>query len=745
MLRLKSSIKLAIVSASCVFSLALFSAVEQVQAETWGADNTVTKAKKKKKSSKKRMKASSRPNGTRIETSTGRRLRYLAQNDLESDLDSELDGELSSEEELPLDSVSDSASGASTSSASAAIGEDVQILDIQYDSKKDGGTVVISTTGAATYRTREVPSQNQVVVEIANAKLPDKLKRPFNTKDFKQSIVSLNAYQDSGSNTTRVVLQFRQPRSVDVRQNGKVLTVNAVSPGSANATKQVSQNSKSEDFGDDEAAEIAQLADDNLDAETADASADASADVTPSAKKRQESPDFEDEPVERTVTRRRGSGKILPSSSLEQERVGETQFYGKGISIEVRDTPVRDVITLISDQSGANIIMSDDVQGSITIKLRQVPWDQALSIIMKTRGLGYVRQSGVLRIAPLRQLQAEIEEARRILDAQESTLPLRVKVIPVSFANVALLASQIKGTLQGTTGGAGGAQSTASGRGKVESDARSSSLIVTDTDDNVKRIEQLVKALDTPPLQVMIEGKIVEAKESATRNLGINWGYQGQDLGFAGGTLGHSAQINPTLGASNTGIDLKLGTLDFLGDLNAKLALFESESVAKIISSPRVITMNAQPATISQSVNIPVTSSTIPVGNAPVQTTTDFKPIPTTLSVTPQITSGGDVLMKIKFDRQFQAGQGGANVPIDSRSIDTNVMVKNGQTTVIGGIYQSDESEGENGTPFLRKIPILGWLFKSVTKNSVRNELLVFITPRILNADRNLPKAGVVQ
>ena len=250
-----------------------------------------------------------------------------------------------------------------------------------------------------------------------------------------------------------------------------------------------------------------------------------------------------------------------------------------------------------------------------------------------------------------------------------------------------------------------------------------------------------MKALDTPPLQVMIEGKIVEAKESASRRLGINWDYKGQDLGFAGGTLSHNAVINPELGAGNSTLDLKLGTLDFLGDLTAKLALFESESVAKIISSPRVITMNAQQAVISQSVSIPVPSTTVPTGNAPAVATTDFKEIPTSLSVTPQITSGGDVLMKIKFDRAFQAGESGANVPIDKRSVDTNVMVKNGQTTVIGGIYQSDESEGENGTPFLRKIPVLGWLFKSVTKSSVRNELLVFITPRILNADRTFTES----
>jgi type IV pilus assembly protein PilQ len=367
---------------------------------------------------------------------------------------------------------------------------------------------------------------------------------------------------------------------------------------------------------------------------------------------------------------------------------------------------------------------------------------------MKTRGLGYVRQGAVLRIAPVRQLQAEAEEARRIIEAQDATLPLRVKVIPVSFASVSTLTTQIRSTLQTASASAAGGSAAGAGaqqsRGRIEADPRSSSLIVTDTDENIRRIEQLVKALDTAPLQVMIEGKIVEAKEEAGRRLGINWGYQGQDLGFAGGTLSHTAQIAPTIGAANTTLDLKLGTLDFLGDLNAKLSLFENESVAKIISSPRVITMNNQAATISQSVQIPVPSTTTVVGSAP-QTSISYRPIPTTLNVTPQITSGGDVLMQISFTREFQGASSGANVAIESRDIKTNVMVKNGQTTVIGGIYQSDQTESEEGTPFLRSVPVLGWLFKSTSKSSVRNELLVFITPRILNADRTLPKASTAQ
>ncbi len=727
------------VAGACAVALVL-TTVMPVFAETgWTpADRISAKAAvKKKKKTTKRLKASAAKKSRRMQASTGSRSRLLAQNDLEADFEGDLDAELGREDDAlgsaPLSDL-DAAPPlgepmVSEPAVAASIGEDIQILDIQYDSKKNGGTVVISATGAATYRTREIPAQNQVVVEIANAKLPEHLKRPFNTKDFRQAIVSINAYQETGSNTARVVLQFRQPRSVDVQQNGQLLNVStstgaAASPAVAASEAAASAAAEPNDFDAGEADLAAEFSEESLDG--------GEASDRPSTNSR-------------SVARpSKGSGKILPSSTLEEERAGEIRFYGKAISIEVRDTPVRDVITLISEQSGANIIMSDDIQGNITIKLRQIPWDQALSIIMKTRSLGYVRQGGVLRIAPIRQLQAETEEARRIIEAQEATLPLRVKVIPVSFASVALLSTQIRSTLQGASSQGGGQGSPSSSRGRIEADARSSSLIITDTDDNIKRIEQLVRALDTAPLQVMIEGKIVEAKEEAGRRLGINWGYQGQDLGFAGGTLSHSARITPTISAANTTLDLKLGTLDFLGDLNAKLSLFESESVAKIISSPRVITMNAQQATIEQSVNIAVPTTTITTG-APAQTSITYKAIPTTLQVTPQITAGGDVLMNIAFRREFQSGASGAEVAIESRDIKTNVMVKNGQTTVIGGIYQSDQSETEEGTPFLRKVPVLGWLFKTTSQTSVRNELLVFITPRILNSERTLPKAGTVQ
>lgn len=674
--------------------------------------------------------------------STSKHARMLAQNDLESDLDKELESEIDDTSSTTTTTTEPEVPVSSTASSEAApIGEDVQINDIRYDSKTGGGTVVISTTGAATYRTREVPSQNQVVVEIANAKLPAKLKRPFNTKDFKQPIVSINAYQDSGSSTARIVLQFRQPRSVDVRQNGKNLTIATIgaAAGNTSATNKNAAAAAKEEMNATDEIDNTDVASDDTTEEPADTPSESEDEVEGDTEVVSHQAPARTTSIPPRSSRSRNYGKIMPTSSLQEEREGSIRYFGKPISIEVRDTPVRDVISLIAEQSGANIIISDDVQGTITIKLRQVPWDQALAIIMKTRGLGYIRQSAVLRIAPIRQLQVEADEARKILEAQDATLPLTVRVIPVSFASVVELTAQVRNTLQAPSGPGAPAA-----RGKVEADARSSSLIVTDTEDNVRRIEQLVKALDTPPLQVMIEGKIVEAREESARELGINWGYTGQDLGFAGGTLSHNGRVAPTISASNTTLNLQLGTLDFLGDLDARLSLLEREQQARIISSPRVVTMNAKEAKIEQAVQIAIPTTTTPT-SGPSTTSTTYKEIPTALTVTPQITAGGDVIMNIAFKRQFQFGSSGSNAAIESRDIKTNVMVKNGQTTVIGGMYQADQVEQESGTPVLRKIPVLGWLFKAKQSTNTRNELLVFLTPRILNADRNLPRGSTIQ
>lgn len=588
--------------------------------------------------------------------------------------------------------------GGSSISMDASASE-VRILDLRYVAKQDGGTVVIETSGPATYRTREESSLNQVIVEVANATLPDRLKRPYVTKDFQQSIASINAYQDKGSTTARIVIQFREPTHASVSQSGKLLTVAASGPASSGETSRVAlANSGDSEFSDSSL--------DEMDASGAGSGA--------------------------AGTSGSSDARILPTSSLEGSSSDGGRFYGRPISIEVGDTAIRDVINLIAEQSGANIVLASEVEGNISLKLKQIPWDQALLLVMKTKGLGYVRQGSVLRIAPLAVLQKESEEARKVLEAQKAAEPLKVKVIPVSYAKVADLEKQVAPFLSPN-------------RGKAVADSRISALVITDIPENLERVANLVKALDTPPLQVLIEAKVVEASEKFGRNFGITWGYRGQEVPL-GGNLSLSQNLNiraplQSEASPTARLGLRLGTLDFLGDLDAQLALFESEDQAKIISSPRILAMNNEAASIVQSTNIPIQKTTV-VNNTPV-TTAEYRPVELRLEVTPQITADSNVILQLNLKREFR-GNAGATPDINTREAKTKISVRNGQTAVIGGVYQSDTSETEQGVPYLRNIPILGWLFKSRSKGTEKNELILFLTPRILNAEKSLPKEGTL-
>jgi len=567
---------------------------------------------------------------------------------------------------------------------------EVSLTDIRYVAKKGGGTVVVETSAPATYHTREVPGQSQVVLEIANAQMPPRLKYPYITKDFNQPISSINAYQDPGSSTVRVVVQFKSPTHAEVKQNGLKIEL---APADA-----MSEIEDSPTLG----ASVASGGGSSNEGSNSDAA------------------------VVRTE-RSNTDPRILPTSSIDTSPGSENlKFYGRPISIEVRDTPIRDVINLIAEQSGANIVLGSEVEGTITLKLRQIPWDEALLIVMKTKNLGYVRQGSILRVAPYEALQKETDAARKVVEAQKAAEPLRVRVIPVGYAKVVDLKIQIDPFLS-------------IGRGKAVGDARTNSLVVTDTPEVLDRIANLVKALDLPPLQVLIEGKVVEARETFSRNLGIQWSTSG--TGFNLGS--QNVQLAPSVGATSPAygsLGLQIGQSDIFGTIQATISLAETEDIAHVVSSPRVVALNNEPATIIQSTSIPLPVIQ-PVANGPSVTTIQYKPIEMRLEVTPQVTSENDVIMQIHIKREFITNRTASSTgDINARDATTRVLVRNGNTAVIGGVYQSDTSQTENGIPLLRSLPVIGWLFKNQATSKEKTELLVFLTPRILNAETSIQK-----
>jgi type IV pilus assembly protein PilQ len=565
---------------------------------------------------------------------------------------------------------------------SAPVASLVRIENFRYRANDNGGTLIVEANGPLEYTTRLNPETNQFVIEIPRSRLARKLKRPFNTRDMGGQVGAIDAYQNRGSTTSRIVVQLREGAGEPVVQpEGNSLLIVA---------------SKSA------AAPIA--------ARSGDAEASGAPDAEDIA-----AADAENFPEQES--------SILSAQSLEEFLAGNMQFFGRKISIETQDMDLRDVFRLIAEESGLNLILSDDIKGTISVKLRQVPWDQALVMIMKSKKLGYTRAGNILRIAPISDIKGEEDEAIRLATAKKNQAPLKVRMVPISYANVNELAAQVRPFM--------------SDRGRVIGDTRTSALVIQDADENIERVLKLISSIDVPPPQVLIEGKVVEASDGFRKSVGVNWSASGQNfqLGRGRNPSGSAGfQVSPQLGPATFGLDFRLGTLDILGDLQATLALFEQEGQVKVISSPRILTLHNQPAEINQSTEIPLIS-TNQVPNAGSTTSVSFKPVRLKLQVTPQITNDGAVIMDVDVNREFVGEVVDQNTqarPVNSRSAKTKVLVRNGQTAVIGGIYQSDAAEGTRKVPWLGDVPGVGWLFKSRSKDTSKNELLIFLTPRIL-------------
>lgn len=555
---------------------------------------------------------------------------------------------------------------------SGPIFEVVNITGLQYRANDNGGTIVVEGDGPMEFSTRMVSENNQYIIEIPNSKLPVKLKRPLNTKDFAGTIGSIDAYQNPGSTTSRVVVQLRE--------------------GGTEPTVQAEGNSLLVITSPPNAMEVAKV------------------DMT-------EGGDSADAPAEEPQ-----SG-LMTSDNLEQFVANNQTFYGRKISVEFDDVEVRDVFKLISDEANVNLILAEEVKGKVSVKLKNVPWDQALILLMKSKKLGYTRSGNVIRISNLKDIRDEEKEAMELQTSRRQNAVPKVKTLSVNYAKVDELVTQVRPML--------------SKSGSVVGDARTSSLIITDLEENIERVTKVIQSIDVPPQQVLIEGKIVEAKEDVEKFFGINWGLRGINSGgngtgpqFNGGFDVRPGGTTP----ASFAFDLNLGTFDILGDLTAILGFFESEGKAKILSSPRIVAMQNEKANIEQSLEVPIRVSNVAAGGGVTQSVT-FKEVKLLLEVLPQITNDGAVMMGVKIQREFLGpvvdSTSGAR-ETNRRLANTRVLVRNGQTAVIGGIYQNDTDQSQQRVPGMANIPVIGWLFKNQNTTDKKNELLIFLTPRIL-------------
>ncbi len=435
----------------------------------------------------------------------------------------------------------------------------------------------------------------------------------------------------------------------------------------------------------------------------------------------------------------------------------ETKEYsGQRLTLNFQDIETRAVLQLLAETSGRNIVVSDTVQGNVTLRLRNVPWDQALDIVMTTKGLDMRENGNVIIVAPAEEIAARETADLEAKQAIQELEPLYSEFLQVNYAKAGDLAALI--------GGGQGGNAMLSDRGSVAIDDRTNTLLVQDTADRLQDVRRLVRTLDIPIRQVLIESRIVVVNDDFSRDLGARFGVTGVDDNSSDGLIavtgsGQGADVivgsaldnlansgtpfpvtaptitdryNVNVPIENPAGRLALAVLnaDYIVDL--ELTALQAEGRGEIVSTPRIITANQKEARIEQGVEIPYQESA-----SSGATTTQFKKAVLSLTVTPQITPDDNIIMDLLVSKDnvgelTPSATGGLVPSIDTRAVETQVLVKDGQTVVLGGIYETERRETINKVPLLGDIPGVGNLFKSTTNVSNKAELLIFVTPRIL-------------
>lgn len=430
-----------------------------------------------------------------------------------------------------------------------------------------------------------------------------------------------------------------------------------------------------------------------------------------------------------------------PSESVSSvpEPGAEKSYDGQRLSLNFQDIEVRAVLSTLADFTGLNIVASDSVDGRVTLNLNNVPWDQALDLILQSKQLASRKRGNVIVVAPAEELAAMERQRLEARSQKEELAPLVTKFIKVKYARATDLAALLKS--DDNLGSGGGGESSNSGfglmtdRGRVAVDQRTNTLMIQDTADQVSVIVDTLDQLDVAVRQVQIEARIVIARDSASRELGVSWGLSSGgegnlDLGGASDGTASNGGLSVDLGASGGG-ETSFGFGYLSGDvlLDLELKALESEGKSQTISQPRIITANQRKATISQGEERPY-QSVDTEGNPD----TEFKEALLSLEVTPQITPDDRIIMELKITKDsFRESEFGGEPPIDTNSIETQVLVDNGQTVVLGGILTTEELRQVAKTPLLGDLPVIGNLFRSTGESNEKVELLVFITPRLLD------------
>jgi type IV pilus assembly protein PilQ len=518
-----------------------------------------------------------------------------------------------------------------------------------------------------------------VVLTLADCQIPRNLQRSLNTRAFTSPISAITPYQVKTKSgfATKVLVKVRTATPNAVKQEGNTFHWDFNNPDIPTTPKLAS------DFMRKGPAQAQQMQDEGV--------------------------------------------VMAPRNELVQEvktdsppQSAKKIYKGRKVTLEFSDADIRRIFQLIAEVSNLNFLISDDVTGTISIKLVNVPWDQALDVILDTKNLGMQREGNIVQIKQKAKMLSLADEELAAKRSRERSMELQTEVFDVNYASVSDIATQFN--------------SVKSERGTVSQDARSNRVVVKDIATAIAEMRYLLKTLDIPEKQVMIEARIVEASSNFTRDLGVQWGlhYADGSASVAGISrldtgFGGSVSAPPTSGTSGPGaaVGMSFGKLASNIQLDLRLSAAATIGQVKIISTPKVVTLNNKAAKISQGQSIPYQTTSAE------GTKTEFVEAALTLEVTPHITADGSIGMKIKASNNSPGT--GTPPPINKKEATTELLVKNNETTVIGGIYVDSDTDSDTGVPFLQDIPLLGWLFKSNTKTKIKTELLIFITPKIVS------------
>ena len=598
-----------------------------------------------------------------------------------------------------------------TTAGEVSAAADTIVTGVTFTSFTEESVVFIQTMGALPrVRVKQQKDPSRLTLDIERARLAPEQEKTVPATDPGSAVTQVLAFEvvEAEASTVKIVAQLREATAFEVRQEGNIVQLVIAKPsGQAGASRRLT-------LGKPEASP-------------------AVAGAAP-AQAEQTSP-----PVKLEITPSKPSstlplaGGAVPGAPTTMEAPAP-RYVGEKISLDFQNADINDILRLVAEVSGLNIIAGGDVQGTVTTRMVDVPWDQALEVILKINGLAQEREGNIIRVAPLARFLSERQENLRVQQTENQAEPTVTQLVPINYAD----AAELRGSLEKLI----------SARGSIFIDGRTNTMIVTDTKKNLDDVLALVQTLDRQTPQVMIEARIVEATREFAQEIGVRFG--GTFATVTDATFPNRVAVNGAATDPNFVVDMPANLLAGGGAigfalagansiLNLELSALERTNRGKTISNPRIATLDNIEAVIQSGVRLPFATV------SSEGTKTEFVDASLILKVTPHVTPDGFINMKVSVTNNQPGEQTAAGLSITTREANTSMLVKDGDTVVIGGLYRRVLNSGREGVPWLSQVPVLGWLFRRDRESDRNEELLIFLTPRIIRQSEaaNRPRAAL--